>query len=128
MRELEIKLDEQDEWIRPFVKGIYKGYAFAYINGKSDAVHRIIMGRKKGFEVDHKNRDKLDNRRENLQLITHQANLMNRRSWGSLPRGIYFDKTSKRKKPYKAMKTIDGIRINLGYFATVKDASTALAQ
>lgn len=39
-------------------------------------MHRVILGLKEGdSEVDHKNGDGLDNRRENLRLVTHTQNM-----------------------------------------------------
>lgn len=104
---------------------ISKGYAFVYINGKSVAVHRIVAGKKSGYEVDHINRDKLDNRRSNLRHVTHQENLRNRNGWGALPKGVYFDKSSKRAKPYKAMRRVNGKSVSYGYYATPEEAAIA---
>lgn len=44
-------------------------------------MHRHILGLRKGdpLEVDHKNRESLDNRRENLRACTRQQNTRNRR-------------------------------------------------
>ncbi len=41
-------------------------------------LHRAIIDAKSGVEVDHKNRDTLDNRRGNLQSTTKIENLNNR--------------------------------------------------
>jgi hypothetical protein len=41
-------------------------------------LHREIMGAQRGEEVDHINRDRLDNRRSNLRLVTHKENCQNR--------------------------------------------------
>ena len=130
MRDLEkIKLDPEDQYLLSYKISFYKGYAFVYIpeSKKYDAIHRIVMGRKKGYEVDHANRDKLDNRRRNLRFLSHQENLRNRNGWGKLPKGVYFDKTNKRRKPYKAMRRVDGKNISFGYFATVQEAEKALS-
>lgn len=40
------------------------------------SMHRLIMGMPDG-EVDHINGDTLDNRRNNLRIVTHQQNLYN---------------------------------------------------
>ncbi len=58
------------------------GYPRAYIDGKRTRLHTIIMGVRKGYDVDHINRNKLDNQSSNLRHVTHAENLRNRRGWG----------------------------------------------
>jgi len=53
-------------------------YAYAKINGKKTALHRVVMGALPGDEIDHKNGNGLDCRKENLRRVTHQENMMNR--------------------------------------------------
>src|SRR6266513_4663456 len=45
-------------------------------------MHRIILNAQKGQEVDHINRDPLDNRRSNISLCTHAQNMANKVSKG----------------------------------------------
>ncbi len=40
-------------------------------------MHRFIMGAKKGQEIDHRNNNSLDNRRENLRFCTSSQNRAN---------------------------------------------------
>ena len=42
-------------------------------------LHRRITGAPKGLEVDHINRNPLDNRKSNLRVCTHAENMKNRR-------------------------------------------------
>ena len=48
-------------------------------NGKWIRMHRLIMGIADGVHVDHINGDGLDNRRENLRIVTAQLNQANSR-------------------------------------------------
>lgn len=41
-------------------------------------LHRVVMNAKRGQLVDHKNRNKLDNRKCNLRFCTRSQNAMNR--------------------------------------------------
>ena len=52
------------------------GYA---MNGRvKTALHRFLLGKKKGLEIDHVNGNKLDNRRNNLRFVKHHVNVQ---SW-----------------------------------------------
>lgn len=69
------------------------GYAIAGrgSNGRQ-YLHRLLMNPPKGMEVDHINRDRLDNRRENLRVVTHRENMQNQGPEGrgkSGYRGVY---------------------------------------
>lgn len=64
------------------------GYADAYwyTPGRKqhrEYAHRLVLGLVKGDGkvVDHVNGDKLDNRRDNLRLVTASENSFNRRGW-----------------------------------------------
>lgn len=56
-------------------------YACTTIKGKKVYLHRLIMGNPDGLVVDHLNQQTLDNRRENLQVVTQKENLANRTLW-----------------------------------------------
>lgn len=57
------------------------GYVIRTFNvaGKklTESMHRIILQPKNGLHVDHKNGDKLDNRKSNIRLCTNQQNAQN---------------------------------------------------
>lgn len=59
------------------------GYAIAKSGGKIFFMHRIIIGAKPGQIVDHINRDRLDNRLENLRIVDLRLNALNRGARGS---------------------------------------------
>ena len=61
---------------------IHKNYAVTkvYSNSKSKSLwmHKVIMGNfDKGFDIDHINRNPLDNRKPNLRVVTHYQNKQN---------------------------------------------------
>ena len=55
-----------------------RGYASRSTAEKEVKMHRFIMGEPEGFEVDHENRNKLDNRRSNLRIATSSQNGQNK--------------------------------------------------
>lgn len=50
---------------------------------RRDKLHRIITQCPSGYEVDHINRNKLDNRKSNLRIVKCSENQMNRRTWSN---------------------------------------------
>src|ERR1035437_7781435 len=55
-------------------------------NRTSVYLHRFLLNAPKGIDVDHVNRDGLDNRRANLRLCTRPQNLANMRPGGGTSR------------------------------------------
>lgn len=76
-----IMICDVDDWER--LKDICwscdkRGYAVGRTpENKLVAFHRMAMGKKEGFFIDHINRDRLDNRKENLRFVTPQENTWN---------------------------------------------------
>ena len=62
------------------------------------SMHRAIMGRPKGLQVDHRNRKRLDNRRENLRTATNSQNQYNKnktkRKTSSIYKGVTYIKST----------------------------------
>jgi hypothetical protein len=64
-----------------------QGYVSFMFNGNNYLAHRVIWEMHngiipEGMQVDHINRDRLDNRIENLRLATHQQNCWNSSGYG----------------------------------------------
>ena len=51
------------------------GYVAANIKRKTVYIHRFIMDAPKGISIDHKDRDKLNNSKENLRMCAHSENM-----------------------------------------------------
>lgn len=90
---------------------------------KSVYLHREIMSAPKGFLVDHRNGNGLDNRRANLRLATHRQNSCNRpkkKNTSSRFIGVCF---IKRRKRWMAGIKLHRKSIFLGYFKDEIDAA-----
>lgn len=96
------------------------GYFYARrLDGKTPVyMHREVMYAKKGQEVDHINKDTLDNRSDNLRIVSRRSQRAN---------------SSKRKdnrNEYKGVHIVNGkyitariCGVHLGMFETEKDAA-----
>jgi hypothetical protein len=97
------------------------GYPMTY-TGRSKTLHKNLLGKQqKGYVIDHINRDKLDNRLENLRVITSKENSYNRtknKSSNNIYKGV-----SKRGNKYVASITKDGIKKEITGFETEEDAA-----
>lgn len=56
-----------------------RGYPATHIGGRTVVLHRLLCPEAQEYEIDHINCDKLDNRRRNLRLCTHQQNAFNQK-------------------------------------------------
>jgi len=86
--------------------------------GSTIRIHRYLLGAQKGQEVDHINRDKLDNRLSNLRTVTHQENCLNRQ----LGKPHY----DKFRNLWKARVKINQKEVFLGRYKTYEEAEVVL--
>ncbi len=99
-----------------------KGYYRVKLYAKSYYVHRIIYIMHHGhiprnLVIDHINRDKTDNRIENLRVVTRMKN-----TWNTDSKGVCFDKRSGK---FMAYIMTNKKRSTIGYFSTEQDALDA---
>ena len=95
--------------------------------GKSTVeFHKLILSAPDGLEIDHVNRNGLDNRRSNLRIVSHkenQNNLPKQRGSSSKYYGVYFYKERGTwLAQAKTNRTKSGIT-TLGHFATEEEAA-----
>lgn len=101
------------------------GYAVGKVGRKRVHYHRHVMSALKGQVVDHINRDRLDNRKQNLRFVDHRTNALNRgplRGTSSKYQGVYWDSSKNR---WKAAIRLHGRLKNLGYFDQEDEAARA---
>lgn len=104
-----------------------KGYATARVGGRTVRMHRVIMGvTDPRVQVDHIDRDPLNNTRANLRLANNAENHQNVAGGHSNTgvRGVTWDKS---RQKYLAGAKLNYKRYNLGRFDTLEEAAAVVA-
>lgn len=118
-------ISKEDECLLEKYKCYYdnsNGYWRLKVGPKVIYLHRFILNAKKGELVDHKNRNKQDNRRENLRIVSKSLNNYNTESKNKYGKGICFEKSGNR---FRAMISHKNKTIKLGSFKNIIDAKKA---
>jgi len=102
-----------------------KGYVIGFYNGKHIKFHQIVIGKKLGFEIDHINRNKLDNRKINLRHTTHSKNIRNAKIQSNNISGLVGIHWGKHINKWIAEITLNRKIIYLGSFLNKDEATTA---
>jgi hypothetical protein len=101
-------------------------YVQRHEDRRTIALAREIMQCPQGLKVDHINHDTLDNRRENLRIVTESQNQQNRKGArqdsGTGIRGVQF---LKDKRLYRAYACVGRKMHQFGYFKQIEDAEQA---
>lgn len=108
-----------------YVTATFKKYPAPSRQNYTILLHRVLMDAPGGMDVDHVNRNPLDNRRANLRICTHQQNLANTgpgRNNTSGYKGVSWDKQHRK---WTATITVDYRQRHLGLFMEKRDAATA---
>lgn len=126
-------VDDSDfEWLNQW-KWHYSNGGYAERNlrlgvnkRKTLQLHRLLLERQEGFNIDHINRNKLDNRRDNLRVVTPSQNSANssiKRSSKIGCKGVSYHVWGRSKKNWVARIHVDGKRKWLGRFKTKEEAA-----
>lgn len=103
-------------------------YLVATINQRIVRLSRFLMKPSRSMVVDHINGDVLDNRRENLRIITQKNNSRNAKvsiNNTSGFTGVRIVHLSGGETRYKARIFVDGKEISLGTYDTIDEAILA---
>lgn len=103
-----------------------EGYAFAVFGSRRQGrryrmMHRVILNAPDGVQVDHANRNRIDNRRCNLRFATATQNMVNAVRPSS---GLYRGVEMKSGRWYARIK-VDKRDVRLGVFPSPVDAAIA---
>ena len=105
----------------------YLSHGYAKNSNSNLLIHRLVMDCPDDKVVDHINHNRLDNRKSNLRICTHQQNMMNsgKRQSNTGYTGVYwFDVTGK----YVVKIGLNKKSIHIGYFDTLEQAIEARKQ
>jgi hypothetical protein len=126
-------VDDEDfeflnQWKWCYLKG---GYVVKSIKANGNKwiniyLHRAIMGVLcPKLQVDHINGNKLDNRKENLRIVTNQQNNMNKKpglNFTSKYKGVYWNRD---KNKWRSRVNVNGKAKHIGYFTSEIEAAKA---
>jgi hypothetical protein len=105
-------------------------YASSSFHKKHLILHSFLKeNNDKNFEIDHINGNGLDNRKNNLRIVTHKENMNNKKKYKiykssySQILGIHYNK---KRNIWKIDIRINGKRIKKSPFETLKEASEYL--
>ncbi len=101
-------------------------YVGCWYKGNRTYLHQLLVGKAKGFDVDHINGDGLDNRRRNLRLIPHRLNIVHTtafaRKKASKYKGVWWDRRGKR---WRSEIRVKGKKYWVGSFDNEESAAIA---
>lgn len=124
-----IIVDDADyEWLNQYGWYLIRGSVqsnprWLVASDGSRLINRIIMNAPKGVIVDHKNRNKLDNRRENLRLATRTQNNQNRTPSKKTKSGYKGVVWHKESQLWFAKIVVNKKDVSLGYYPTKEEAA-----
>lgn len=109
-----------------------KGYILISFEEKTYKAHRlawlIFYGEFPSGNIDHKDRNKSNNRINNLRLCSDQENLRNRDKRKNNKTGYKNVSFLEKSGKYRARIVVDGKYKHLGYFSTAEEASIAIEE
>lgn len=115
------------KWYADKAYGTY--YAARYIRSTTSKkgwtslrMHRAIMGKNKGKEIDHIDGDGLNNKKSNLRVCSHAENMKNRGKQKDNSTGFKGVWYNKRNNKYIAEITVNGKKTWLGQKTTAEEA------
>lgn len=111
------------------LRGPRTSYADAFTRDGVVLMHRILMNPPKGYVVDHINNNGLDNRRQNLRVVTQSENIRRagiRVNNTSGIIGVHWNEETKRWRA--TFRGPNGKKVYAGVFKTKDEAAVALAK
>jgi hypothetical protein len=126
----EVMIDDEDyENLIEFVWYFHKSDGYVYKNiekkraSKRISMHKFLMNPAEGMDIDHVDRNKLNNQKSNLRIVEHKINARNRKIPCNNKTG--FMGVWKQDNKYVAEIRKDNIKYYLGIYCTALEAALA---
>jgi len=122
------EIDEQDyETVNKHTWCIcHYGYPVTFIGDNIEKVYHLILGKApEGLEWDHIDRNKLNNKRSNLRLVTRTINSRNKNPQKNNTSGVSGVSWRKSLGKWRVRIKLDGKEICVGHFKQKQDAIVA---
>lgn len=117
------------QWVWAFHS---RGYAYRSEGPRSARravlMHRFLLKTPEGFDTDHINGNKLDNRRSNLRVATRSQNNVNRDVLVTNTSGYKGVRPAKRAGSWSASIVVNDSEVSLGIYASKDEAARAVDQ
>lgn len=113
---------------RKHSEGVWYAYRRNYDDLKrpvTEYLHHHVLPKRKGWDVDHKDRNGLDCRRRNLRYLSRSLNNANRQKGAGLSSRFKGVTWNKALGAWKAQIQFAGEHYNLGIFSTEERAARA---
>ena len=88
-------------------------------------LHHLLLGNHKGLEIDHIDGDRLNNRRSNLRICTHQQNQCNQPLQRNNTSGVAGVRYYRPRHKFVARIKVSQYDLHLGYYHTLLEATQA---
>jgi hypothetical protein len=120
-----------NSWYAKYDKATRSFYVHGHVSGarsndKKEMLHRLITNAPSGMVVDHINHNTLDNRRENLRVVSSAQNQQNRSIHKKSKSGIRGVTWSHKSQKWQAKIKVNNKVRHLGAFETVEEAAVAV--
>ena len=100
------------------------GYAIRKVKNKVITMHSVLLSPPRGKEIDHINRNRSDNRKNNLRVVTRQQNLFNSNKHSDNISGFKgINRHNLGKGYWRAKIFVAGKHKHLGLFNTKEEAA-----
>lgn len=118
-----VKIDKRDPRRTPYAQTNIYG---ARGQRTTTSMHRLLLGDAcAGLDVDHINRNGLDNRRCNLRVVSHAVNCRNRPKNRTNTSGYRCVSWHRRDECWQSWVWDGNRQVSLGYFDTAEEAAHA---